>query len=110
MSLLSNFKPVCSSRLIEIIDKEDTKKDDKKFINERLETIINRHLYCRTIQIISLDENIVNKINNFLINNEELGFLFVKNLPVFSLINSCFIKNFWDKGLLYGLSGMFVVT
>lgn len=110
MSLLRNFTPNCSSKLIEIIDKEDTENSNEKFINKRLKTIINHHLYCRTIQIISTNENIVNKVQNFLTDNEELGFLFVKNLPVFSLINSRFIEDFWNKGLLYGLSGIFFVN
>ena len=97
-SYWSNFSPIPSSRLIRIADNDNDDEIDK---------IIDNHLYGRSIQIFSSNISLQQQVKNFLIDHNEMGFLFVKNLPIFLLIQDEFIQTYWNNGNVYGLSGEF---
>nr|XP_027198140.1 ribonuclease P protein subunit p40-like [Dermatophagoides pteronyssinus] len=94
-SYWSNFSPIPSSRLIRIADNDNDDEIDK---------IIDNHLYGRSIQIFSTNILFQQQVKNFLVDHNEMGFLFVKNLPIFLLIQDEFIQTYWNNGNVYGLS------
>ena len=98
-SYWSNFPPKSSSRLIKITDND-----------REIDTIIDNHLYGRSIQIFSENSQLQQQMKTFLINHNEMAFLLVKNLPVYLLIQDEFIRTFWNNGYVHGVSGKFFAS
>lgn len=70
--------------------------------------LISRHLFCQTIQIVTQNAQLAQTIRNFVTETTELGFLLIKNMPVYALIDDRFLKSYLQNGKLYGLSGLFL--
>ncbi|KAI2799152.1 Ribonuclease P protein subunit p40 [Blomia tropicalis] len=99
-STWTTFKPMTSSKLVDIL-KTDTIYDDD---NPQIDKLLKRHIYSHTIQILSEDETIVDTIRKFVIETNDLGFIFLRNMPIYALICPHFLNSYGQNGLLYGLS------
>lgn len=95
------FPDVVSSQLVDVLDA--TSICDQK--NEQIAKLVSRHLFSQTIQIVSESAQLKEAVRDYVAETSELGFLLVKNLPIYALIDPAFLSAYVKKGKLYGLTG-----
>lgn len=94
------FPDVVSSQLVDVLDA--TCICDQK--NEQIAKLVSRHLFSQTIQIVSESAQLKEAVRDYVAETSELGFLLVKNLPIYALIDPAFLSAYVKKGKLYGLT------
>ena len=95
------FPEVVGSHLIDVLDA--TSICDQK--NEQIAKLVSRHLFSQTIQIFSQNAQLEEAVRDYVAETNELGFLLIRDLPIYALICPYFLDAYVKKGKLYGLSG-----
>lgn len=95
------FPEIVSSQLIDVLDA--TNICDQK--NEQIAKLVSRHLFSQTIQIVSKNAQLEEAVRDYVTETNELGFLLIRDLPIYALICPTFLEAFVKKGKVYGFSG-----
>lgn len=102
---LTKIFPECkSSVLIDVLDTNSICDTE----NSMIKTLVNNHIYAKSIQLFSTSSSTINVAKEFVCSNNENEYYLVENMPLYALIHPNFIENFVKNGNVVGLSGMFL--
>ena len=100
-SMWSIFPATASSQRIDVIDSPHIRD------SARICHLASRTLFTQSIQFVSQDEQLFDKVRGFVANENDFGFVLIRDMPLYALISPYFINAYLQQGLIYGLSGLF---